>query len=106
MESRPFVPPSPRSASDADEVWSLLADLALRQLHTRYADTFERLGLTPPEARLLYFLDSDRAVTQRDLAASMGCSPSYITGLVDRLEERGIAQRRVDPRDRRANTLS
>jgi DNA-binding MarR family transcriptional regulator len=105
VNNRSFFPPPHSLKSEADEVWASLAILALRDLHSQYAEAFEQLGLSPPEARLLYFLRSDEPQSQRELAAKMGCSPSYVTGLVDRLEAQGIVERRVDARDRRANTV-
>lgn len=105
MNNRSFIPPPQSLDSEADEVWASLATLALRELHSQYAQTFEQLGLIPPEARLLYFLRPEKPLSQRELALQMGCSPSYITGLVDRLEAQGIVERSVDPRDRRANAV-
>jgi DNA-binding MarR family transcriptional regulator len=106
MIVNPFPVPDGRTSSTADEVWSLLAELAIRYLQTQYAATFAQLGLTPPEARALYFLQPGVFMSQRELATAMGCSPSYITALADRLQEAGIVERHVDSRDRRVNTLA
>ncbi len=64
-----------------------------------------RLGLTPAAARALSELDPDRPSPARDLAVQLDCEPSNVTGLVDRLEEAGLVERRVDPEDRRIKTL-
>ena len=37
----------------------------------------------------------------RRIAQQLKCEPSNVTGIVDRLESRGLAERRPDPADRR-----
>jgi DNA-binding MarR family transcriptional regulator len=75
---------------------------ALRQ---RVDAEVARLGLTPAAARALSELDPDRPSPARDLAVQLDCERSNVTGLVDRLEEAGLVERRVDPEDRRIKTL-
>jgi DNA-binding MarR family transcriptional regulator len=41
----------------------------------------------------------------RDLAARLRCDASNITGIVDRLEARGLVERRPAPGDRRVKAL-
>jgi DNA-binding MarR family transcriptional regulator len=73
----------------------------------RYLDThFDRLGLTPAGARALLQLDPDHPVPTRILADRLCCDPSNVTAFVDRLEESGLIERRVDPHDRRVKTLA
>jgi DNA-binding MarR family transcriptional regulator len=42
----------------------------------------------------------------RRLAEQMNCEASNLTGLVDRLEIRGLVERRPDPADRRVRLLA
>lgn len=63
------------------------------------------LGLTPAAARALDQLDPDRPMPARDLAEQLSCDRSNVTALVDKLEEAGLVQRRVDAADRRLKTL-
>lgn len=63
------------------------------------------LGLTPAAARALHELDPDRPLPARDLAEQLRCDRSNVTALVDKLEQAGLVQRRVDPADRRQKTL-
>jgi DNA-binding MarR family transcriptional regulator len=42
----------------------------------------------------------------RRLAEQMNCEASNLTGLVDRLEIRGLVERRADPVDRRVRQLA
>ncbi len=37
----------------------------------------------------------------RKIAVKLKCEPSNVTGIVDRLETRGLVERRPDPADRR-----
>jgi DNA-binding MarR family transcriptional regulator len=63
------------------------------------------LGLTPQQAHALRALDPTRPVPMRELAAGIMCDASTVTGIVDRLEDRGLVERRPDPDDRRVKGL-
>ncbi len=72
----------------------------------RYYDArFEELGLTPASARALLQLDPTAPVPTKVLAERLSCDPSNVTAFVDRLEEAGLIERRIDPNDRRVKTL-
>jgi DNA-binding MarR family transcriptional regulator len=65
-----------------------------------------QLDLTAPLANALWHLDpSGPALPMRDLASGLGCDPSTVTFLADRLEQRRLLQRRVDPKNRRVKLL-
>lgn len=61
------------------------------------------LDLTPMQARALFV--SHEPVPMGRLAEALHCDASNITGIVDRLEERGLMTRVVDPDDRRRKNL-
>jgi DNA-binding MarR family transcriptional regulator len=90
---------------------ALTGDITRRILHISAAMRhhvhagFAELGLTPAVARALRELDPDRPLPARDLAEQLGCDRSNITALVDKLEQAGLVERRVDPVDRRLKTL-
>jgi len=42
----------------------------------------------------------------RNLADRLRCDASYVTGLADALEERGLAERRCHPTDRRVKMIA
>ncbi len=42
----------------------------------------------------------------RKLAQRLRCEPSNVTGIVDRLETRGLVERRPDPADRRVKVAA
>ncbi len=73
----------------------------------RYYDVrFEELGLTAASARALLQLDPAMPVPTKMLAKRLSCDPSNVTAFVDRLEEAGLIERRVDREDRRIKTLA
>jgi DNA-binding MarR family transcriptional regulator len=59
------------------------------------------LGLTVSDSRALTALDAQRGRSMRSLAEEWSCDASTATWIVDRLEQRGLAERRPDPDDRR-----
>ncbi|MET7679752.1 MarR family transcriptional regulator [Streptomyces sp. NPDC005423] len=81
------------------EVVELIGDVVTRF----YADYEEAAGdhsLTGAQARLLSLLSLE-PLPMRKLAHKLKCEPSNVTGIVDRLEARGLVERRPDPADRR-----
>jgi DNA-binding MarR family transcriptional regulator len=66
-----------------------------------YAATSDRHDLTPVQAKLLcVLLDGPRGMAE--LAQIFGVEKAALTGLVDRAEKRGLAERSAVPGDRRA----
>jgi DNA-binding MarR family transcriptional regulator len=69
------------------------------------AHSFERDGLTPSRAHLLWELHERGPSTQRVLAEALDVSPRNITGLVDGLVATGFVTREPHPTDRRATLV-
>ena len=64
---------------------------------------FARWDLSPSQFNLLNLLtDAPDGVTQVELSRSLIMHRSNVTGLADRLEERGLITRKDNPNDRRA----
>ena len=63
------------------------------------------LGLTPGEVNALAHLRAERPLSVAELVAVTGQRPSTLTGVIDRLERRGLARRAVNARDRRSFVL-
>jgi DNA-binding MarR family transcriptional regulator len=59
-------------------------------------------GLPVPLARALLLLVEP--MPMREMAGHLGCDPSYITGIADQLEERGLVTR-APGKDRRVKVL-
>lgn len=63
----------------------------------------DAVDLTPMQARALHHLTDP--CPMGDVATRLQCDRSNVTGIVDRLEERGLVERRQDPTDRRRRML-
>jgi DNA-binding MarR family transcriptional regulator len=76
-----------------------------RASHTRIAESLESIGLTPALFGLLNFLGARDGVIQQELGSVMGIDPSTMVSLIDDLESKGLAKRRLHPKDRRAREV-
>jgi DNA-binding MarR family transcriptional regulator len=63
------------------------------------------IAVTPGEARALIHASALNGGRQSLLAERLGVEPMTVSGYVDRLEQRGLVERRVDPADRRAKCV-
>lgn len=70
----------------------------------RFDELCREFDMTPVQARALLALE--QPVPMRALAGALRCDPSNVTGLADRLEQRGLVRRDVDPDDRRVKRLA
>ncbi len=95
------------SRTSPDAVTVEVVDL-LFEVTQRFRAIFERTAadfdLTMPQAILLRRLREP--VPMRSLASSLHCDASNITGLVDKLEARGLAERRAGAGDRRVKLVA
>jgi len=82
-----------------------IRELILSGEHYRLAVAVH-LGLTVNESQAVSYLFARGPIGQGDLAAAMSFTTSSTTALVDRLERRGIAERRPDPGDRRRSIIA
>jgi DNA-binding MarR family transcriptional regulator len=89
------------------QAWSHLSRLFLSdETHDRMHAACEAVRLPHPGSlKALLLLDDDAPLAMRALAGAMHCDASYITGLVDALEERGYVRRKVAAADRRVKLL-
>ncbi|MFE0330837.1 MarR family winged helix-turn-helix transcriptional regulator [Streptomyces cynarae] len=81
------------------EVVELIGSVVARY-HEEYEEAAAEHALTGAQARLLSLLSLE-PLPMRRLAQKLKCEPSNVTGIVDRLEARGLVERRPDPADRR-----
>src|SRR5216683_7244631 len=94
------------SVSVADQAWALLLQAAFERVHVHFAATVAELDLAPVQAKALHELNVDPPISMRELAERLKADPSNVTGLVDRLEARGLVERRPDSNDRRIKGLA
>jgi DNA-binding MarR family transcriptional regulator len=94
------------SVSLADQAWALLLQVAFERVHAHFAATVVELDLAPLQAKALHELNVEPPISMRELAERLKSDPSNVTGLIDRLEARGLVERRPDPTDRRIKGLA
>ena len=88
--------------SPAVEIWSLLRTL-FGQHRRRFLIAASELDLHPGQAGTLLQLESP--MPMNELANQLACDSSNVTGIVDRLEARGLVERRPYAQDRRVKHL-
>jgi len=64
------------------------------------------LELSPAQCHVLNLIEPGRPIPMGQLAGALSCDASNVTGLVDRLESRGLIQRRPSEEDRRVKVIS
>jgi MarR family transcriptional regulator, organic hydroperoxide resistance regulator len=73
-----------------------------RPRHIAIAAEFD---LSPMQAFALRLLEPGTPLPMSDLAEALHCDASNVTGIVDRLEDRGLIARRAADHDRRVKML-
>jgi DNA-binding MarR family transcriptional regulator len=86
-----------------EEIVRLVMDLS-RNLSSHYDTKLAELNLTLPQAMLLRQLGN--ALPMNEAAGKLHCDPSNVTGIVDRLEARGLIERQHLTKDRRVKHLA
>ena len=84
-------------------IWARIMPLFSNR-HTALLELVRRHGLTPPHGFTLASL-SFGPLRMRELADALVCDASYITSIVDRLEETGLAVRKPSQTDRRVKQI-
>ena len=93
------------STSPAAEAWGLIHELFMSH-KGRFVAIAQEFDLTPMQMGAVRTLDPDRPVPMSELAEALHCDASNVTGLVDRLEARGLAERRGADGDRRVKIIA
>lgn len=103
-------PPSPSNkkalprASSPDPFWASLIELCLG-MRSWWSAVCEEFELTPSQGMALRSLDPERPLAMSTLADALACDASNVTGIVDKLESRGLIARRGADHDRRIKML-
>jgi DNA-binding MarR family transcriptional regulator len=82
----------------------LLHDVA-RMQRTRFDQWARNYGMTRAQGIILTRLERQPGLSQNEMAALCEVEPITVGRLVDRLEARGLIERRADPSDRRIRRL-
>jgi MarR family transcriptional regulator, organic hydroperoxide resistance regulator len=90
----------------ATEAWSLALSIVFSERPPRVPAVASEHDLSPMGLKLLYVLEPATEQPMSVLAETLFCDASNVTGIVDRLEARGLIERRDDPRDRRVKLIA
>src|SRR5439155_2528930 len=104
IEDLNCIMPMKSSKSQACEAWQLLVKLffAQRADLPSVASEFE---LSPAQCHVLHLIEPDRPIPMGRIAEGLACDASNVTGLVNRLESRGLVRRQPSAGDRRVKVL-
>jgi DNA-binding MarR family transcriptional regulator len=88
----------------AVEAWGLLWEV-MQANKPRFMALAQELGLAPMQLHALRLIEPGVEVPMSSLAGKLFCDNSNVTGIVDRLEARGLIERRPAEHDRRVKLL-
>jgi DNA-binding MarR family transcriptional regulator len=87
------------------EAWQLLFEL-LMSTRASVPTVAAEFALSEPQCHVLRLLAADEPVAMGTLAAALACDASNVTGIVDRLESRGLIARQPAVHDRRKRVIA
>jgi len=90
--------------TNGDDLWPLLTEFALN-MRGWWISTCYGLDLTPAQGMALRSLDPDVPLAMSALADTLACDASNVTGVVDKMEARGLIARQGAENDRRVKVL-
>src|SRR5438034_1844235 len=93
-----------RGEGDACRAWQLLMKFFFAQRGHLPASGAD-FDLSPVQCHVLHLIEPGRPLPMSRLADTLSCDASNVTGLVDRLESRGLVRRQPSPQDRRVKVL-
>jgi DNA-binding MarR family transcriptional regulator len=93
------------SPDDVTEAWRLVRELMIAS-RPHYLAVLQDVGLSPVQGMALLHLLPGEPLTMSELAVALKCDNSNVTGIVDRLEAAGLAERRPAPHDRRVKIVA
>jgi DNA-binding MarR family transcriptional regulator len=97
-------PMNTMTATFERDVLVVIHDVA-RLMRTRFDQAARTFGMTRAQWMILARLNRQPGISQNELATICEVEPITVGRLVDRLEARGMVERRADPHDRRIRRL-
>jgi MarR family transcriptional regulator, organic hydroperoxide resistance regulator len=94
-----------KQVDPAAEAWALIWQI-VQSNKPRMVRLAQEFDLAPMQLHALRIIEPGKDVPMRALAQSLFCDPSNVTGIVDRLEARGLIERREAEHDRRVKILA
>lgn len=100
----------PMSPRPDEDVQSLRLGYLLKHVYLRFGQLTSAelgpLGISPLEWAALSCIDEQRGLSQREVSELLGIDRTKMVALIDELERKGCVERRVQPGDRRKNTVT
>ena len=90
----------------ATEAWSTFLRILFDERPPRIPAVAAEFDLSPMSLKLLQTLEPGVELPMSGVAERLFCDASNVTVMVDRLEARGLLERRDDPRDRRVKRIA
>lgn len=90
--------------SEACEAWQLLLKFFFTQ-RAGVPSLAQEFELSPAQCHVLHLIEPDRPIPMGKVAEALACDASNVTGLIDRLESRGLIRRCPSSNDRRVKVL-
>jgi len=96
--------PNRHNPDRAVRVWFRLIRLEAR-MQAAVADRLRAIGVSIPQCDVLTTLTEQEGVSQQELAKRLYVTKGNISGLIDRLAEAGLVERRSTANDRRQHAI-
>jgi DNA-binding MarR family transcriptional regulator len=96
-------------ASNNEDVIKDIVESIRRLVRAEYLDSqkmSKQYGLTGPQSLVLRLLIKKGALSSADLSRQMYVTPSNVTGIIDRLEKKGLVERIRKEGDRRVALIT
>src|SRR5438067_10805054 len=93
-----------RRHPDACRAWQLLMKFFFAQ-RAHLPSSGAEFDLSPIQCHVLHLIEPGLPLPMSRLADTLSCDASNVTGLVDRLESRGLVRRQPSRQDRRVKVL-
>jgi DNA-binding MarR family transcriptional regulator len=95
------MPPKRPTFASALPLGYLIAEVA-KFMKRRFEEEARGHGITLPQFRALAEISNNTGISQVTLAGCIDTDPMTLSGILDRLEKRGLIERSPDPNDSRA----
>jgi DNA-binding MarR family transcriptional regulator len=103
-DGSPGTVATPRKPTAGARAWNLMFEI-LRASKPYMETAAAEFDMTPQQLYALRNLGGERAVTMSEFATLLGCDASNVTAIADKLESRGLVERRSASNDRRVKAL-
>jgi DNA-binding MarR family transcriptional regulator len=94
-----------RAPLSEHDFWPMLVNFVVSH-KSWWISVCAEFDLTPMQGHALRVLDPEHPVAMGTLADSLACDASNVTGIVDKLESRGLIARQAGDHDRRIKVLA